>query len=57
MLPMLESHAVGSPHVVPQFELYALHTIVLRDPYDFLDVIAYQHCECDGGTGVLLNGP
>ena len=30
---------------------YALHTIVLRDLYDFLDVISFtQTAKCDGNT-------
>ena len=39
-----------SPHAgVGRSELYALYTIVLRDPYDFLDVIAQNpQGQCDG---------
>jgi hypothetical protein len=57
VLPMLESHPVRIPHIVQQFELYALHTIDLRDLYDFLDVIAYPTLRVRWGHRSLLNGP
>lgn len=36
---------------------YALHTIVLRDLYDFLDVISFAQTVKAMGHRVLLDGP